>query len=215
MIDRSVGGGLRPVVFKIGGSLSEHPQLRAWMQAMATHGGGRVVVVPGGGPHAMLVRRAQGRWGFDDRAAHDMALLAMDQYARLLVAIEPGMMLATLEPQVRGLLGRGKSVVLAPSAMLAGEPSIEASWDVTSDSLSLWVAQRLGASALVLVKSVAPAPGRHDAAMLAGRGIIDRAFPRQLAISPLPVWWLGPENPHGARLLLEGGRGQGEIVSPG
>lgn len=217
MIDRSGGpapGIDRLVVFKIGGSLSEHPQLRAWMQTIAVHGAGRAIVVPGGGPHAMLVRRSQSRWGFDDRSAHHMALLAMDQYARLLVALEPRLALATLEPQMRGQLARGAAVVLAPSSMLGGESSIDASWDMTSDSLSLWLAQRLGAAALVLVKSVAPAHGRHDAAMLAGRGIIDRGFPAQLARAPLPVWWMGPENPSGARQLIDGLPGEAEVIAP-
>jgi 5-(aminomethyl)-3-furanmethanol phosphate kinase len=218
MIDSVPGAGpplRRLVVFKVGGSLHEHPQLRSWLQTISMYGGGRALIVPGGGPFANLVRRSQSRWGFDDRSAHQMALQAMDQYARLLAALEPRLTIATLEPQLRGQLARGAAVVLAPAALLAGEPSIEPTWDVTADSLALWLAQRLGAAALVLLKSVVPAAGRHDAAVLAGRDILDRAFAGYLARAPLPVWWLGPDNPAAARQLLEGGRAAAEIVTAG
>jgi 5-(aminomethyl)-3-furanmethanol phosphate kinase len=216
MIDSISGAGAAArgiVVFKIGGSLHEHPQLRSWLQTISMYGAGRALIVPGGGPFAEQIRRAQARWGFDDRSAHQMALQAMDQYGRLLAALEPRLTVASLAPQLRGQLSRGAAVLLTPSALLADETSIEPSWDVTADTLALWVAQRFGAAALVLVKSVAPAAGRYDAAMLAGRGIVDRAFAAHLARQPLPVWWLGPDNPAAARHLLEGGRATAEIAA--
>ncbi len=97
-------------VFKIGGSLHANPQLRGWLGTLAVHGAGRVVIVPGGGPFADAVRAVQARWGFPDADAHFMALQAMDQYGRMLVAIEPRLAPAPDVAQMRTLLERGRAV---------------------------------------------------------------------------------------------------------
>ena len=64
-------------VIKLGGSHAFAPQLKDWIGAVAAQAG-RIVLVPGGGPFADAVRDAQARMGFDDGAAHRMALLAME-----------------------------------------------------------------------------------------------------------------------------------------
>ena len=74
-------------VIKLGGSHAFAPHLQDWIEAIADCAG-RVVVVPGGGPFADAVRDAQPKMGFDDGAAHHMALLAMEQYG--MRAREPG-----------------------------------------------------------------------------------------------------------------------------
>ena len=43
-------------VVKIGGSLSHDPMLRKWLVELCEVGGGRVVIVPGGGDFADKVR---------------------------------------------------------------------------------------------------------------------------------------------------------------
>lgn len=202
----------RIVVVKVGGSLHEHPQLRSWLSNIVTHGGGRAVIVPGGGPYADLVRRAQSKWGFSDHHAHHMALQAMDQFGHLLVALEPRLMIATSEPQLRGQLSRREAVVCMSPLYLADKVEQEESWDVTADSIALLLAQQLRASALVLLKSIGAAAGSHQAATLSQRGIIDKAFPRYLTRALLPVWWLGPDNPAQARNIFEGGSAEAVIV---
>src|SRR2546426_2358433 len=71
--------GAGPTVIKLGGSFAFSADLGDWIAAIAACAG-RVVIVPGGGPFADVVRAAQVQMGFDDRAAHRMALLAMAQY---------------------------------------------------------------------------------------------------------------------------------------
>lgn len=163
-------------VVKLGGSLSESPHLPRWLAALAAHGGGRVVVVPGGGPFADAVRRAQARWAFSDAAAHRMALAAMAQYGRLLAALRPELVPAESEPELRAVLTAGRVPVWLPEPMAAGDPAVPESWDVTSDSLAAWLARRLGAGTLILVKSCRLAPSA-TAAELAAAGVVDRAFP--------------------------------------
>ena len=70
-------------VVKLGGSLNSDPVLPQWLELLAELGGGRVIVVCGGGAFADEVRRAQAHWHFDDLPAHNMAVLAMAQTAYL------------------------------------------------------------------------------------------------------------------------------------
>ena len=91
-------GAIGLTVLKLGGSYAFSPHLKDWLDAIAACAG-CAVVVPGGGPFADAVRMAQPRMGFDDRAAHEMAVLAMDQY---------GCALAHLGlPMRRGGVGHG------------------------------------------------------------------------------------------------------------
>ena len=55
--------------------------------------------------------------------------------------------------------------------------TITASWDVTSDSLACWLATRLGAATLVLVKSAPVPAGQATAEALAATSLVDAAFP--------------------------------------
>jgi dihydroneopterin aldolase len=76
--------------------------------------------------------------------------------------------------------------------MVLDAPDIPVSWDVTSDSLAAWLADKLGARRLVLMKQVALPPDPAGADDLAARGIVDKAFPRFLAQSGAAASIIGP-----------------------
>ncbi len=158
-------------VVKLGGSLHDSPALGRWLRWLATAPGPPRIVVPGGGPFADTVRRLQPELDFDDLAAHRMAILAMQQYGLVLQAQAPDMRLAESEPELR----RAQAAVWLPWR-LAGRAAIAPSWAVTSDSLACWLAMRLGAERLVLVKSAAVPIGVHAAGELAAAGLLDTAF---------------------------------------
>lgn len=163
---------------KLGGSLSYDPCVRAWLDALASMGGGRVIIVPGGGPFADLVRDAQQHWEFDDEAAHRMALHAMQQNALLLAALCPALMPVETESHMRVVLSRGKTALWLPLSMTLDDATLEASWSVTSDSIAAWLAHRLNAERLILVKSCRLPQTPFDASDLSLAGIVDRAFPK-------------------------------------
>jgi aspartokinase-like uncharacterized kinase len=94
---------------------------------------------------------------------------------------------ATL-PSIKAGLQRGQVPVWLPARMALGRPQIAESWDVTSDSLALWLARRLRARGLLLVKSARLPKGARTAVELSRRGIIDAAFPRMLEAHPCPSW---------------------------
>ena len=179
------------VVVKLGGSLAKAQTLGEWLKVLARHGAGHAVVVPGGGSFADAVRAAQDAYGFSDLAAHRMALLAMEQYALLLADLEPSFRLCDTETKIRAALSANRVALWQASAMVNEAPDVAASWDVTSDSLAAWLARRLGAHRLVLIKS-AVASHPYEPERLAATGFIDRAFPGYVAGAPFAVRWLGP-----------------------
>ncbi len=177
-------------VVKLGGSLLDAPDaLRRWLRPIA-EAGGKVVVVPGGGPFADAVRMAQQRTGIDDRTAHRMALLAMEQYGHLLASLAPSLAMADTLGSLREALRCRRVPVWMPARMVVDADGIDESWQVTSDSLAAWLAHELGASTLWLVKSCSVAA--QDPQRLADLGVVDVAFPRLIAASGCAVQVLGP-----------------------
>jgi 5-(aminomethyl)-3-furanmethanol phosphate kinase len=188
------------IVLKLGGSLAEGDALRSWLDAVSVADGG-TVIVPGGGAFADTVRREQRRLGFSERAAHRMALLAMEQYGEILVDLMPALATCRTIAEMRRAASAGRVAVWLPAAMALADRSIPESWDVTSDSLAAWLARRLGAHALVLVKSAA-APRPLDPAALAAQGLVDSAFPRFTAARDFALEWVGPGEAGRLRRLL-------------
>ena len=162
-------------VIKLGGSLARDPGLVDWLRLAAELGGGRVVVVPGGAAFADAVRAAQAHWGFDDVAAHNMAVLAMAQTAFMLQAIEPRLVLARQDAQIRRALRAGRAALWLPLGLMRAAPDALTSWEVTSDSLALWLARRLHAERLVVVKACPVEPSR-TLAELGAAGVLDARF---------------------------------------
>lgn len=178
-------------VVKLGGSYALSPRLDAAIAALQA-ARRPLVVVPGGGPFADAVRRAQPRMRFDDAAADRMALLAMAQFGEALCSLAPRFVMAASVATIRATLAKGGIPVWSPLAM-AARSGLPRNWDVTSDSLSLWLADRLGARDVVLVKSVG-APAGAAPEELAAAGIIDRTAPRLLAAADLRLRLIGPED---------------------
>ena len=87
-----------------------------------------------------------------DEAAHWMAVLAMDQYAHLIVSQLPASWLVYGPEDLVEASFAGSIPVLAPFKWLRSADPLPHSWDVTSDSIAAWVAGALGARELVLVK---------------------------------------------------------------
>jgi aspartokinase-like uncharacterized kinase len=140
-------------VIKLGGSLLGSEELSHWLNLIAKHGNGKVVIVPGGSVFADAVREAQKRSGVNDAVAHKLALLAMDQYGQLLAAMNPNLVTASSELELAECGWQHKGVIWLPSRMVLADASIPKNWHLTSDSLSAWLANKLGAEHLVLVKS--------------------------------------------------------------
>jgi aspartokinase-like uncharacterized kinase len=177
-------------VVKLGGSLAGEAQLLGWLRALSPL---PVVIVPGGGPFADSVRQAQARWHFGDQTAHDMAILAMQQYGHMLADL--GGHLPTFSRIHASCQPSGNATVWLPCP--ADLKAIPPSWDITSDSLAAWLAGKLDATDLLLVKATLRGSRNEwgyeattDMALLKLNGLIDAAFP-EYARSIRSRCWLG------------------------
>lgn len=172
-------------VVKLGGSLLSAGVLPACLDKLADRGE-PMVIVPGGGEFADQVRRSQASWAFGDVAAHRMALLAMRQMGWLMHALNPLFQPADSVAAIAELLSRKRSAIWMPDYAELDADGVEASWEVTSDSLAAWLAGRLGADELILVKS-AEIADETDSDRLSGQGILDKAFGRYSRDAGCPI----------------------------
>jgi aspartokinase-like uncharacterized kinase len=143
------------LVIKVGGSLlASVEQLDAVLATIAHMARSRrLLIVPGGGPFADVVRTVDRRLGIPDSAAHWMAVLGMDQHAHLLAARLPSGAVASGPADARQAVDHGKIPVLAPSRWLMDADPLPHSWEVTSDSIAAWVAGQVRARELILIKA--------------------------------------------------------------
>lgn len=177
-------------VVKVGGSLLDTCDLPRLLQEMVDHGQGKLVIVPGGGVFADQVRYLQQELKIDDMTAHRMALRAMEQFGELLVAMDPRLHAAKTPESINDLLDRDAVPVWYPYDMVAGNPAIKASWDITSDSLALWLAHCLNCQNLALLKPTIPQDDNYSAMQLSQLGFIDNGFVELMSDMFVRPWWL-------------------------
>jgi 5-(aminomethyl)-3-furanmethanol phosphate kinase len=205
-------GSNGPVVVKLGGSFAFSSRLRNWIDALAACAG-RVVIVPGGGPFADAVCSAQPRMGFDDSAAHHMAVLAMEQYGRALASLNKVLSPADAPDAIHRDLADGRVPVWMPSRIVLGATDIAQSWELTSDSLAAWLAGRIGADRLFLVKHVEVRAGQSRVEDLAAMGTVDKALARHLRTSAVATFVLGPGDHDAVVVAIRDGTAAGIPVA--
>jgi len=179
-------------VIKIGGSLARRPEeLETLMQSIddlsSLHS---LVIIPGGGPFADNVRGLQGALNASDSSAHWMAILAMEQFGELLSQYAPN--LQTLSgSDVAEMMNERRSFILQPYRLVRTRDELPHTWNVTSDSIAVWVAILVDADIVVLVKSteavyeyntsrsdIGQRPvGIEELRFLADNGIVDAYLP--------------------------------------
>ena len=143
-------------VVKVGGSLALYPEkLRALCAKLseisAKH---KLIVVPGGGEFADVVRGVDKRFNLSSKASHRMAILGMDQYGFLLSDLMPCSCAVNQLENVQKVLDLGKLPVFLSSNLLLSEDPLQNSWDVTSDSITVYIAGQLHISKVLLVTDV-------------------------------------------------------------
>lgn len=202
---------MRSVVVKLGGSTAAGAELRVWVAALAGSSL-PLVIVPGGGPFANLVRDAQKRLHFSEEAAHAMAILAMDQFGHVILDGQERFVPAhSLDDMERGLEA-GRIPVWLPSRLSLAAPDIRASWDITSDSLAAWLAGKIGAEALLLIKQSSDFSAADDVDSLAAREIVDAGFSVMLP-EGVALYLASPRDVETAGALLASGRLPGVRIS--
>jgi 5-(aminomethyl)-3-furanmethanol phosphate kinase len=144
------------IVVKIGGSLAMQPDKLKDLctklgEASKRH---NLIVVPGGGEFADMVREYDKEFDLPRQISHRMAILAMDQYGLLLSTLIPRSVVVNKFEDLTKDLTLHHLAVFLPSNFLFCDKSLDNSWDTTSDSISVYIAQKLDTNKTVLVTDV-------------------------------------------------------------
>jgi aspartokinase-like uncharacterized kinase len=207
-------------VLKVGGSLAEYPiSLKRLCKELASFAKNhKILVVPGGGRFADVVRAFDKTYGLSNTAAHKMAVLAMDQFGLFLSDITPNSYACHSLDKVKRFPG-GKLPIFLPSRFILREDPLEHSWDVTSDSIAAYVAGVVHAEKLVLVTDVdgifTENPKKSlDAKLIAEvsaeqllswdrRTSVDKTLPKLLLKTRLDCYVVNGKHPERVEAVLE------------
>ncbi len=161
-------------VIKLGGSLEQSRQLIDCLNYIANNVKDNIIIVPGGGLFADHVRKSQQQWQFNDVIAHEMAILAMQQMALLFHSLQPNFQCLNTIKDIQSQIKKSAKIIWSPKISELNKAGIQASWDVTSDSLAAWLAMQLQANQLSLIKATNVSD--TNIAQLIKLGIIDKEF---------------------------------------
>ncbi len=176
-----MGEASRFTVAKLGGSLlkfSETPgRLRDWLSARSED---RLVLIVGGGALVDCLRVWSARHGLPELTAHWSSIECMDHNAAAvhewLPEFERTNCVRTVEKAVTGRW------IFDVRAWLRTDETLPRNWSVTSDSIAVALAGRLGAARVALLKSGLTAPEHEplDCQQLAISGFVDPFFPHAI-----------------------------------
>ncbi len=214
------------IVIKLGGSLSNHRKsLFNLCQALAKIGSQhQVIIVPGGGAYANLVRADYMRFNLSEKAAHHMAIHAMTQYGYLLHTLIPNSRTFLELEQIVSNANTGISIWL-PHHQLLLTDYLPNSWDVTSDSIAAYATSLLNWKFLILLKdqdgiyTFNPAQNQHGRLLqhissddLPHYKIVDPMFNKYLKKNTC-CWIINGHYPHRLTRLLAAGTTLGTEIS--
>ncbi|MFW9885200.1 MAG: hypothetical protein ACFFEX_12515 [Candidatus Thorarchaeota archaeon] len=141
----------------MGGSLMNYPYwLREILKVISvssqTH---NLLIVPGGGAFADLIRDFHTRKYLSDSAAHWLAIRCMDLTGFIMADMNSSMNLYS-EKDALERWAEGKSFIIQPYELLKSHDRLPHSWDVTSDSIAYWIGIRGDADVVIFIKSINP-----------------------------------------------------------
>ncbi|MBW6470868.1 MAG: amino acid kinase [Methanosarcinaceae archaeon] len=130
------------VVVKLGGSLiNSAPDIVNKLLEYSETSKDRdtILIVPGGGIFADLIRTAGKQYNIGEVASHWMAILAMEQYGYYLIDKTGAKGVGSIDDLQPGIS------ILLPYRLLKKTDELEHSWDVTSDTIAAWMASMINA----------------------------------------------------------------------
>lgn len=169
---------------------------------------GQWLVVVGGGALVDVVRLWDQVHPLSPRDSHQLALAGMQVTARLIARLMDWPLLEFPIKESTGAEGavgkrelhsfgafelgkpgeaatdRKRPIVVDLSAAVAEDSEVPESWEVTSDSLAMWLATKVGARRLVLLKAVSPLESLVKIGKIEDLGWVDAFFSRMWSAEP-------------------------------
>ena len=161
---------------KIGGSLYDSPYLEEWLNVIDQYSSAKIVIIPGGGPFTDQVRCADEKYRLNPMHSHNMAVMGMQQYGTVLASLCPTMKLANAQNKIHEAWEDLKVAIWEPYSMVSEECEFDKTWEVTSDSLSVWLANKLNLKNLLLIKSSDYVLEEKNITILSENNCIDSNF---------------------------------------
>jgi len=200
-------------VVKIGGSLFPEDAIKFCKSLV----GKKVLIICGGGDLANKIRDYDKKTRFSDTSAHKTAVLCMDILGILLAdKIEEAEAVYSLE-DAKKVADSGKLPVLLPSKLLEYLDPLEHSWDITSDSISVYISWLLKTKILIVtnVDGIYTKNPSQDGAKLIkdisakkllnfGESSVDENLPELLLKYKLNCYVINGKYPERAISLIEG-----------
>ncbi|MHA1784980.1 MAG: amino acid kinase family protein [Candidatus Helarchaeota archaeon] len=142
-------------LIKIGGSLVKHPNI---FKTLVTKLGEyfkskKFVIITGGGELADIIRKYYEFYSLSDNDAHWMAINTQDMLARIVNSLLKKSVLINHLSQIENLLSI-QIPVIEPSNILKMYDELPHSWDVTGDSIAIFIAKKLHINNVILIKDV-------------------------------------------------------------
>jgi aspartokinase-like uncharacterized kinase len=168
------------VVVKVGGSLFDlpdlGPRLRAWLDRLSAP---HVLLVPGGGAMANVIRALDLCHGLGEETAHWLALRALSLNAAVLQALLPASQVIEDWRNAETICRQGRLPILDAFRFAQADETqpdhLPHCWETTSDSLAARVAVVAHARELILLKSVTMREDK-DWSQAARCGHVDTCF---------------------------------------
>ena len=143
-------------VIKIGGSLVEHiekfkeliAKLEEYFQVK------KFALITGGGELADVVRKYYQEYSLSETTAHWMAITTQNMLAKIVNAlIKRKSVLINHLTQIDNLLST-QIPIIEPLNILKKNDDLPHSWDVTGDAIAIYVAKKINAKNVILLKDV-------------------------------------------------------------
>lgn len=138
-------------IVKLGGSLQEKGrEIIRFLSNYAEKNAHTVIIIPGGGHFVKRIKELSEQEVISDDAAHWMAVLGMHQYGFYL-ADGSGIEIVESVEELRNVV---HICLLLPYTLLKADDSLPHTWNVTSDTIAAFVANKVGETSFIKLTDV-------------------------------------------------------------
>ncbi len=197
------------MLLKVGGSVAE--KLEMVFEPLESLQ--RAYIIPGGWIFADLVRKIDSEKSLSPSTSHWMAITAMNTYGFYMAETARKFGFELVEPENFDL--PDKKAVLLPYNLLRRFDELPHSWDVTSDSIAVWVAAKAGFSEVVKVTAAGGIVGEKGGLKEVVRAselktdVVDSYTPKLLVKYGINMFVCSPE---GLKNYILRGRARGTLI---